>query len=130
MFSFELKEDGSYKIYLPDGGHLDLPQGVEDTHALRRELAKLSQRIQIREFIRTDKHYIENWWNKKEDITDQQLKNLSDIYSQLFPHLEEWVLLDTYEHPMHETIAHLEREVLEHKLLLERIREQSHEKSD
>lgn len=119
MFSFEPQDDGHYKIYLPDGGHLDLPLGMEDTHALRRELAKLSQRIQIREFITKDKNYIEAWWNKKDTLTDQDLENLSEVYSQLFPQLEEWVLLEKYEEPFHETIAHLEREVLEHKQLLQ-----------
>ena len=78
--------------------HVLLPEGVEDTKALRRELAKLSHRIAAKEHIYTAKEYIYNWplklYNKQ--LTPEQIRDLYDLYSNVMWDNEEWKLLDEY----------------------------------
>lgn len=119
MFSLQLQDSGNYKVYLPDDSKIVLEKGVEDTHALRRELAKLSHRIAAREHLKTSKEYIPNFWEK--DLSVQDSHNLIEMFSYIDFDQVEWVLLDEYQEPIHEEIACMERELVIEKQHLDKL---------
>lgn len=118
MFCLKLQEDASYIAIMPDDSRIKLPKGVQDTPELRRELAKLGHRIAAREFIYCDKKYIKDWTINPKALSDEQVENLIEIYSDINPYNEIWKLLDEYQEESHKTISELERDVLkEHEYI-------------
>lgn len=122
MFSFDLQENGSYLIHLLDGSKLEV--NADDTPHLRRELAKLSLRIEAREFAVTHKNYIPGWWNRKSMLSPTQIHEIATAYEHIFPEREEWVILDAYQTDVDKDIASLEREVLHHKTLIDELKKE------
>lgn len=122
MFSFDLQPDGTYIIHLIDGGHLRIK--TEDTYHLRCELAKLSLRIEAREFLVNHQDYIPHWYYDPTTLTPSQITKLHNIYSLIYPYQQQWILLDSYEDTTDHQIAQLEREVLSHKELIDSLKKE------
>lgn len=122
MFCLKLQEDASYIAIMPDDSRIKIPKGIQDTTQLRRELAKLGHRIATREFIYCDKKYIKDWTVDPKTLTDQQVENLIEIYSDIIPTSEIWKLLDDYQDESHKEIALLEREILKEYEMIHQIK--------
>ena len=129
MFYLQLQQDGSYHVIMPDDSRIKLAKGIQDTPELRRELAKLSHRIATREFIINDKKYFKEWTINPECLTEEQLENLIEIYSDIHPDNEIWKLLTEYPNETLERIALYEREMLKEYELLHTIKKERHESS-
>lgn len=122
MFSFDLQEDGSYKVHLPDNTFLHFGKGVEDTKELRQELAKLSHRIAHREYIDTSRAYKELMLGKKQQdimkLTPEEIDTLLEEF-QLVDHEDDiYSSTPVEDKPELQTINNLVREKLIEKEIL------------
>ena len=126
MFSFDLQPNGTYKVHLLDGSYIE---GIpHDTPSLRIELAKLSLRIEAREFVIHHELYQKDWWHRLKELSSQDIENLSEVYSTIYPYQEQWLLLDTYDDSLNESLSKLERDILNHKSIIDALKKELDEK--
>src|SRR3990167_10881815 len=119
MFTLHFNNNDRYEVIFLDNSQLVLSKGIEDTPALRRELAKLAHRIAAREFILTHKDYVVDWPKNAHNLSGQELKKISEAYQYFYYVPEAWDLLETYEHPDHEKLSQYHRDTLVEKELLD-----------
>lgn len=127
MFTLHFNNNNRYEVTFLDNSVLVLSKGVEDTPALRRELAKLAHRIAAREFVLTHKDYVADWPANAHNLSLDQLKNISEAYQYFYYVPEAWDLLDSYEHPDHHQLSQYHRDTLREKELLDSLIKEKNE---